>query len=86
MEKKSHKGIGMSSQADQPNAEIGEDSDDHSLLADKQDSQSDIDTIEEEVDISQSEGSDHEQQQVSQTNAENNNELDLKVREANAPM
>jgi len=32
---------------------------DHSLLAEKEDSHSDIDTIEEEVDLS-SEGSDHE--------------------------
>lgn len=36
------------------------DSDDHSLLAEKEDSHSDIDTIEEEVDLS-SEGSDHEE-------------------------
>lgn len=35
--------------------------DDHSLLAEKEDSHSDIDTIEEEVDLS-SEGSDHEEQ------------------------
>ena len=62
MEKKSHKGVGQSSQRDADhlaNQEIGEDSDDDSLLAEKDDND-DIDTIEEEVDMSQSEGSDHE--------------------------
>jgi len=34
--------------------------DDHSLLTEKEEDNSDIDTIEEEVDMSQSEGSDRE--------------------------
>jgi hypothetical protein len=77
MEKKSHKAY-QSSQRDADhlaNQEIGEDSDDHSLLAEKEDSHSDIDTIEEEVDISQSEGSDHEHAQPALlAKSENENE------------
>ena len=70
MERKSHRGIGQSSQRDADhlaNQEIVEDSDDHSLLAEKEEDNSDIDTIEEEVDMSQSEGSDHEQAPVMQS-------------------
>lgn len=70
MEKKSHRGIGQSSQRDADhlaNQEIVEDSDDdHSLLAEKEEDNSDIDTIEEEVDMSQSEGSDHENAPLTQ--------------------
>ena len=43
--------------------------DDNSLLAEKEDSHSDIDTIEEEVDLS-SEGSDHEDQQPEEDDKE----------------
>ena len=58
MEKKSHKDHGgQSSARGFEKTETSEDSDDNSLLAEKEDSHSDIDTIEEEVDMSQSEGS-----------------------------
>ena len=61
MEKKSQVGANQSSRHEGDNAErnLGsDDSDDNSMLAEKEDSHSDIDTIEEEVDLSQSEGSD----------------------------
>ena len=48
---------------DEVNHSDSDEDDDHSMLAEKEeDSHSDIDTIEEEVDLS-SEGSDHEEQQ-----------------------
>lgn len=53
MEKKSHKGHGQGSFRDAlTHNESSEESDDNSLLAEKEDSHSDIDTIEEEVDMS----------------------------------
>ena len=67
MEKGTYKGAGGQSSrhdGDRIGGEEHSDSDeddDHSLLAEKEDSHSDIDTIEEEVDLS-SEGSDHEEQ------------------------
>lgn len=64
MEKRSLRGAGGQSSRhdeDRINEVDHSDSDDHSLLAEKEDSHSDIDTIEEEVDLS-SEGTDHEDQ------------------------
>ena len=62
MEKKSFKGAGISTTIGERLGEEGHtdsDDDDNSALAGGEDSHSDIDTIEEEVDIS-SEGSDHD--------------------------
>ena len=63
MEKQTIKGAGQSSRHDFERHDVGHtdsESDDHSLIAEKEeDSHSSIDTIEEEVDLS-SEGSDHE--------------------------
>lgn len=67
MEKKSFRGAGEHSSR-QGHDRISEldhsdsESDDHSLLAEKEDSHSSIETIEADVDLS-SEGSDHEDQQ-----------------------
>ena len=62
MEKKSFKGAGISTTIGEQHGEEGDidsDDDDNSALAEREDSHSDIDTIEEEVDLS-SEGSDRE--------------------------
>ena len=62
MEKKSFKGAGISTTIGERLGEEGNtdsDDDDNSALAEREDSHSDIDTIEEEVDLS-SEGSDRE--------------------------
>ena len=63
MEKKSIPGANQSSKHGNDQAERNLDSDDsydNSMLVEKEDSHSDIDTIEEEVDLSMSEGSEHE--------------------------
>ena len=65
MEKKSFKGAGISTTIGERLGEEGHtdsDEDNNSALTEREDSHSDIDTIEEEVDLS-SEGSDHEEQQ-----------------------
>ena len=66
MEKNTIRGPGLISHAGDRIGEVdhsdSDDEDDHSMLVEKEeDSHSDIDTIEEEVDLS-SEGSDHEEQ------------------------
>jgi len=68
MEKNTIRGAGQHSSQHGESERIGahshsdSDSDDQSLMAEKEDSHSSIDTIEEEVDLS-SEGSDHDDQQ-----------------------
>jgi hypothetical protein len=64
MEKKSFKGANQSSKHGEYQ-ENSDESDDNSILAEKEESHSEIDTIEEEVDLSMSEGSDREEVQES---------------------
>ena len=78
MEKKSLPGA-KSSKHDGEQAERhldSDESDDNSMLVEKEeDSHSDIDTIEEEVDLSASEGSDHEEQNENDEKTMQSNQL-----------